>query len=761
MWWGFVELTQQSTEISIHGMTCAGCVSSVQLAVERLAGVKEVSVSLPAEKAFVTFDPALLDRDTIVDAIRNTGYEAVVAEAVPPDELKRARQEMVDNKRWLVMVGLVLTVPLFVLSMGRDFGVWGAWSHAQWVNWLMFALATPVQFYVGREFYVGAYNSLKNGFANMDVLVVMGSTVAYIYSVSVLIAKSAGNASLGDHVYFETSATIVTLILVGKWIEAKAQRRTSTALRSLMNLRASTASVLRNGIESTLTTDQVQVDDLVLVRPGEKIPVDGIVLEGAGTVDESMLTGESMPIDKGKGDRVTGATINLHGLLTIQATSLGQESVLSQIISMIERAQASRAPVQQLADRITNIFVPIVIAIALATFAFWWISGHGFTAAMLRMVAVLIISCPCAMGLATPLAVMVGMGRGAQHGVLFKSSEAMQRLQDVTHVVLDKTGTVTLGELAMTDILAWENGRDVSADPSKTDEVLRLAASAEQGSEHPVARAIIDAAGKRGIELVRPENFSAIAGHGIRATVKGDDLLIGNLLLMQRESMELGPFTEQVARLQAEAKTTLWLAVNGQLRGALAVADTIKPTSVEAVTRLKDSGIRVTLLTGDNRATADAIASQVGIDSVFAEVLPEHKAEKIAELRNEGEIVAMVGDGINDAPALAEADVGIAIGTGTDIAMETADVTLMRGDLMTIPDAINLSRATLRNIKQNLFWAFGYNVLLIPVAAGVLAIFPSLPVYLRELHPISAALAMVASDLVIVTNALRLKRIRL
>ena len=595
----------------------------------------------------------------------------------------------------------------------------------------------------------------------MDVLVAMGSSVAYVYSVSVLIAKSLGSNNLGAHVYFETSATIITLILVGRWIEAKAQRRTSAALRSLMNLRATTASVLRDGVETLLPADQVQLDDLVLVRPGEKIPVDGIVLEGEGSVDESMLTGESMPVDKEKGDRVTGATINLHGLLTIQAKSLGQQSVLSQIISMIERAQASRAPVQQLADKITNVFVPIVIAIAIATFGFWWLAGYGFTAAMLRMVAVLIISCPCAMGLATPLAVMVGMGRGAQNGVLFKSSEAMQRLQDVNHMVLDKTGTVTLGELSVTDILAWDGNRDVSADQSKSDYVLRLAASAEQGSEHPVARAIVSAAEARHIELVRPDNFSAIAGHGIRATVDGQNVLIGNLRLMQRESLELGSFAEQVARLQAEAKTMLWLAVNGQPVGAIAVADTIKPTSEEAIRWLQQRGIRVTLMTGDNQATADAIALQVHVDSVFAEVLPDRKAEKIAQLRSAGEMVAMVGDGINDAPALAEADIGIAIGTGTDIAMETADVTLMRGDLMAIPDAIKLSRATLRNIKQNLFWAFGYNVLLIPVAAGVLAIFPALPLYLRELHPISAALAMVASDLVIVTNALRLKRIKL
>lgn len=751
----------QTAEVSVRGMTCAGCVGSVQSAIQRLSGVAEVSVSLPTEKAFVTFDDNVLDLRTIVDAINKTGYQAFVTEEVQVDELKRARQASVDNKRWLLTVGLALTVPLFLLSMGRDFNVWGDWSHAPWVNWLMFVLATIVQFYVGREFYIGAFNSLKNANANMDVLVAMGTSVAYFFSVSVLIAQSLGNDSLGAHVYFETSATIITLIVLGRWIEAKAQRRTSSALRSLMNLRASTASVLKNGIETILPTDQVQVDDVIVVRPGEKIPVDGTVLDGEGSVDESMLTGESMPVDKEKGDRVTGATINLHGLLTIQAKTLGQHSVLSQIISMIERAQASRAPVQQLADKITNVFVPIVVAIAVTTFAFWWFAGYGFTAAMLRMVAVLIISCPCAMGLATPLAVMVGMGRGAQHGVLFKSSEAMQRLRDVNHVVLDKTGTVTLGELSVTDVLAWENSRDVSAEQSKSDYVLRMAASAEQGSEHPVARAIVDAAEARRIELVRPENFSAIAGHGIRATVGGHNVLIGNLRFMQQHAMELGQFAKQVARLETQAKTTLWLAVDGQPLGAIALADTIKSTSVEAVKQLQENGLSVTLVTGDNRATADAIAAQLGIDSVFAEVPPEQKAEKIARLRSTGEIVAMVGDGINDAPALAEADVGIAIGTGTDIAMETADVTLMSGDLMAIPEAIRLSRATLRNIKQNLFWAFGYNVLLIPIAAGVLAVFPSLPVYLREVHPISAALAMVASDLVIVANALRLKRIRL
>ncbi len=712
----------------------------------------------------MTFDDELIHQSAIVQAVIDAGFQASVADEVSDtsgntNELELAQQRVVDDRRLRLIVGAVLTIPLFILSMGRDFGIWGDWAHAAWVNWLMFALATPVQFYVGKYYYVGAYKSLKSGYSNMDVLVVVGSTAAYVYSVVVLLAQTFEISGIGDHVYFETSATIIALILTGKWIEAKAQRRTSSALRQLMGLQASTASVLRKDVEVEVPIASVQTGDKVIVRPGEKIPVDGVIVDGQSSVDESMITGESLPVDKAEGDVVTGATINIQGMLTIETGAGSQASVLSQIIQMVEKAQSSKAPVQQLADKISNIFVPIVIVVAVLTFVVWLSIGAGFTAAMLRLVAVLIISCPCAMGLATPLAVMVGMGRGAEHGILFKSSEAMQQLQKVTHVVLDKTGTVTKGELAVTDVLAIQGDSICESGPS-VENILRIAASAEKGSEHPVATALIKAANQQELKLSAAHDFMAIAGHGIQATIDGHVVLLGNTRLIERESIEQNGLGRRIEELQQLAKTTMWLAVDGQAVGAIAVADTIKKDSKTAIADLKRSGCKVMLLTGDNLATAEAIATQAGIDTVFAEVLPGDKAKKVVELQVPGNVVAMIGDGINDAPALAVADVGVAIGTGTDIAMETADVTLMRGNLGGVVDAMKLSSATLRNIKQNLFWAFGYNVLLIPVAAGALAGFSFAPQFLKELHPIVAAFAMVASDIVIVGNALRLRRFR-
>jgi Cu+-exporting ATPase len=827
----------QSTEleISVHGMTCAGCVRQLQSAIARINGVHEVLVSLPTEKAFVTFDANAVSGADIIQAIRSTGFrvdtlgfsateisggnklanddssarypdaaadssengapkaaDLTIQRPGEVDSLEFHQQAAVEFKRQQLIVGIVLTLPLFVLSMGRDFGVWGNWSHAAWVNWLMLALATPVQIFVGRDYYLGAYNSLKNGFANMDVLVAMGSTVAYLYSVAVLVGKSAGISDWGHHVYFETSATIITLILVGKWIEIRAQQRTSWALRKLMDLRPQTATVVQGMQEILLPVEQVRPGDRIVVRPGEKIPVDGTVVDGLSSVDESMITGESLPVDKQPGDRVTGATINQQGLLTISATTVGANSVLSQIIRLVEKAQASKAPVEQLADKVSNIFVPLVLAVAVIAFAVWWISGAGFTVAMLRLVAVLIISCPCAMGLATPLAVMVGMGRGAERGILFKSSSTMQRMGEVTHVVLDKTGTLTQGELAVTEIIAGES----SMPDIGEDDVLRISASAERGSEHPIAKAIIATAIERGLVLSEPRYFSAIRGYGISAEVEGNEILFGNIRMMRKYSVDLagweawdnstaGPSSRlnpsprpapsplatpsrasNMADLLRPAQTVMWLAVRTDSAsayravGVIAVADVIKPESHAAVAALQDRGLQLTLLTGDNAATANEMARQAGISEVLAEVLPDEKAARVQELRSLGQVVAMVGDGINDAPALVAADVGIAIGTGTDVAMEAADVILMRGDLTAVPDAIKLSRATLRNIKQNLFWAFGYNALLIPIAAGALAVFSRTPNILRELHPILAAFAMVASDLVIIANALRLKRFR-
>lgn len=741
----------QSFDLQISGMSCNSCAKALEGALGELEGVTQVSVSFPTERANLQIDPVLADRTAVVDRVRAAGFDVVPDSASRDSRVGELGQRtLFRNKYQKLLVGVGLTIPLFVLSMGRDFGIWGAWAHASWVNWFMLLLATPVQFYVGWEYYAGAYRSLRIRYANMDVLVAMGSTVAFVYSVVVLIDKTWGTGGWGAHVYFETSATIITLILLGKLVELKAKGRTNAALKKLIGLRPSSATLLHAGREVDVPLEAVNPGDQLLVRPGERIAVDGVVVTGVSSVDESMITGESMPVDKSTGDRVVGGTMNGQGLLTVSATCASRDSALAHITRLVEQAQSSKAPIQQLADRISNVFVPIVVVISLVAFLVWLSVGAGFTPALLRMIAVLLVSCPCAMGLATPLAVMVGMGRGAEMGILFRSSEALQRVRDLSTVVLDKTGTVTKGALEVTDVVettGWSR-----------NEVLCYAASAEQGSEHPLARAIVDAAKQRDLKLHRPRNLTSIAGHGIVAEVACRHVLLGNQRLMERESISTHHLADQSSALQSEAKTTIWLAVDREVVGVIAVADTIKETSAAAIRNLQSMGLQVLLLTGDNVATAEAIANAVNADAVYAEVLPADKAEGIRELQQSGQVVAMVGDGVNDAPALAQADVGMAMGTGTDVAIETADVTLMQGDLQRVVDAIRLSRATMRNIQQNLFWAFAYNIALIPIAAGVLAPFSLVPAFLRELHPIMAALAMVASDLVIVVNALRLKR---
>jgi Cu+-exporting ATPase len=637
--------------------------------------------------------------------------------------------------------------------MSRDLGLLGEWSHATWVNWLFFALATPVQFYVGWDYYVGAYKSLRNRSANMDVLVAMGSSAAYFYSVAVLIALTMGSTALGEHVYFETSATIITLIVLGKLLEARAKGRTSEAIKKLMGLRPKTARVLRDGVQKDIPIEEVVVGDTVIVRPGEKIPVDGRVIDGRSAVDESMITGESLPADKLIGDEVIGATINKQGLLTVEATRVGKETALAQIIKMVEQAQGSRAPLQRLVDQVAAYFVPFVIFVAALTFVVWIAVTGDFTTALIRMIAVLVIACPCAMGLATPTSIMVGVGKGAEYGILFKNSAALEQAHKITAVILDKTGTITRGELAVTDIVA-------SSQASLSgDELLRLAASAEQGSEHPLGEAIVRQAAELGLSLSIPAAFEAMSGFGIAADVDGHKVLLGNHRLMQQEQVTFNGLEPKAEQLQNEAKTAMWLSVDGQASALIAVADTIKDDSRAAIDQMHQLGLTVAMLTGDNAATARSIADEAGVDRVMAEVLPGEKADHVAQLQEEGYVVAMVGDGINDAPALAQADVGIAIGTGTDVAMEAADVTLMRGDLSSVPRAIELSKATMRNIKQNLGWAFGYNVALIPIAAGVLAPFEWAPDFLRQLNPILAAGAMAFSSISVVSNSLRLRRL--
>ena len=744
-------------DLPITGMTCANCVATVERVLNRLEGVVEATVNFASEKAHVRYIPGVVERAEMAAAVRKAGYDVVEVadDAVAEDAEAAARKAEIVHQWQRFWVGAAFSLPLLLFSMARDLGLIGHWSHAAWVNWLFLVLATPVQFYVGWDYYTGAYKSLRNGSANMDVLVAMGTTVAYFYSVAVLIAKTLGSNALGDHVYFETAAVIITLIVVGKLLEARAKGQTSAAIKKLMGLQAKTARVVRGGEEMDIPLAQVVVGDRVIVRPGEKIPVDGVVVSGASSVDESMLTGESLPVAKAEGDKVIGATLNKQGLLHFEATAVGRQTALAQIIKLVEQAQGSKAPIQRIVDQVSGYFVPAVIVLAVLTFVVWYLAGAGFVPALLRLIAVLVIACPCAMGLATPTSIMVGVGKGAENGILFKNSAALEQAHRLDVIVLDKTGTITEGQPSVTDVVNSDQS------PVNSEQLLRLAASAERGSEHPLGEAIVRAAKERGLALAEPSGFQAIAGHGIAAQVDGHGVLLGNLRLMEREKVGLNGLGPKAAQLQEEAKTVMWLAVDGQASALIGVADTIKAGSKDAIAAMHKLGLQVAMVTGDNQATANAIAAEVGIDRVFAEVLPGDKAQHIAALQAEGYRVAMVGDGINDAPALAQADVGIAIGTGTDVAMETADVTLMRGDLRSVPQAIALSKATMRNIKQNLVWAFGYNVALIPIAAGILAPFAWAPDFLQQLHPILAAGAMAFSSISVVTNALRLRRVKI
>ena len=737
---------EHQINLPITGMHCENCSSTITRHLKKMEGILAAEVSLATEYAAVTYDTSTLSEETIVDKIRDLGFDVV-----DQDEEEEARAAEFRRQKLQFTVGVLFTLPLFLLSMGRDMNLFGEWAAAHSVNYLMFGLALPVQGYVAWDYYIGGFKALRNRSANMDVLVAMGSSVAFFYSLAVTIALTTGAGErFGAHVYFETAAVIVTLIKLGKLLEARAKGKISAALKKLPQLAPKIACRLKDGEEQHIPIEQVSVGDVLVVRPGESIPVDGVVRSGNSAIDESVFTGESLPIDKVPDDPVTAATMNQSGMLTIEATHVGAETSLARLVQLVHTTQQSKPPIQRAADAVTNVFVPIVTGIAVVTFLVWWfVIGAGFTPAMLRLVAILVTACPCALGLATPTAVMMGTGIGAQRGILFRNGEALERAGDLTTIVLDKTGTLTEGKLTLTDIFTDQDD----------SELLQLSAAAERGSEHPIGKAVVQAAQERGLDIATPSQFKAIAGHGITAQVRENSVIIGNLSLMQQQGIPTKRFEEEAAaRLQSEAKTVLWVAVDGHVLGLLAVADTLKSEAHAAVAELYELGCTVTMMTGDNRVTADAIAKAARISNVMAELKPEDKAAAVKKLQAEnGGHVAMVGDGINDTPALAQADIGISLGTGTDIARETAHVTLMHSDLRGLPDAIRLSRATMRTIKQNLFWAFVYNVLLIPIAAGALYPLSFVPVMFRELHPMLAAFAMAFSSVSVVLNSLRLQ----
>lgn len=799
--------------LPITGMTCANCVSTVERNIRKLPGVEQVSVNLSSERATVEFQPEQVGIPDVVGRIQKAGYgvaegdaEFILTREIDPNDVRviekslksieginktnvnlannkvmisyiptlvnqaeirkrlveigfpvlekegeevdaeaLAHEREIAHQRKLLITGIIFTVPLFILSMANDLGFLPlSIQESSWLNWVMLALATPVQFYVGRDYYVGAYKSLRNRSANMDVLIALGSSVAYFYSLIVTLGF------LNGHVYFETSAMIITLIRLGKYLEARAKGRTSEAVKKLVSLQVRNARVLRGGQEVEIKTEDVRLGDIVLVKPGEKIPVDGVILSGRTTLDESMLTGESIPVEKGQGDQVIGSTLNKSGLIQFEAIKVGKDTTLAQIVRLVEEAQGSKAPIQKLADRVSEYFVPAVILIAIGTFLYWFffqpagmagMENTAFTTALINMVAVLVIACPCAMGLATPTAIMVGTGRGAEMGILIRSGEALQVAGSADTVVLDKTGTITRGQPVVTDLVSLN-------EKFTPNEVLKFAASVEKGSEHPLGEALVAEAGNLNLQLENPLGFQSIPGLGVNAEVAGHSIKVGNSKYLDSFLVNIPDARTQIARMQSEAKTTVLVVIDEILSGVIGIADEVKSDSYEAIADLAKLKLSVVMLTGDNNATALEIARKVNIPEVISDVLPDGKNEQIKSIQLQKRVVIMVGDGINDAPALAQADVGMAIGTGTEVAIASAAITLISGSLKSVARAVKLSRKTLRVIKENLFWAFVYNIILIPVAM------------MGKLNPMLAAAAMAFSSVFVVTNSLRLRKMK-
>ncbi|MFS8212647.1 heavy metal translocating P-type ATPase [Paenibacillus polymyxa] len=747
---GFGTVSEEAN-LNVTGMTCAACATRIEKGLNRMPGVTGATVNLAMETAHVEYAAGSIAVGDLVSKIEQLGYGAIPQSA--EDNIADVRSKDIHRKKWKWIVSAVLSFPLLWAMVAH-------FSFTSWIYvpelflnpWFQLVLTTPIQFVIGWQFYVGAYKALRNGSSNMDVLVALGTSAAYFYSLYLTLRPSdvmEGMAGMPvmtmPELYYETSAVLITLILVGKWFEAVAKGRSSEAIKSLMSLQATTARVVRDGQELDIPIEQVRVKDIFIVRPGEKIPVDGVVVDGRSAVDESMLSGESLPVEKEAGSAVTGATLNKNGVLRIQAERVGGDTALSRIIKVVEDAQNSKAPIQRIADQISGIFVPIVVAIAVLAFIVWFflVTPTDFAGSLEKMIAVLVIACPCALGLATPTSIMAGSGRAAEYGILFKGGEHLEMTRSVNAVVLDKTGTVTNGKPELTDVMVGASGL-------AENDLLRLLGAAEKSSEHPLAEAIVKGIADRGIDLVAPTDFENIPGYGVKAHVEGKQVLAGTRRLMSREGIAIDDSAEQyMNELENAGKTAMLVAVDGSYAGLVAVADTIKETSREAVARLRAMNIEVIMITGDNERTARAVAAEAGIERVLAEVLPEGKAEEVKRLQEQGMIVAMVGDGINDAPALATANIGMAMGTGTDVAMEAADITLMRGNLNSIPDAIEMSRRTMTNIRQNLFWALGYNVIGIPIAA------------LGFLAPWLAGAAMAFSSVSVVLNALRLQRVKL